>query len=342
MDEVTSTNETFVSRTTPTLVAAATSVPAPAETTGTRRYRQLPLLSLRTSFGERFGVEFFRGVPPSPGVYFYYDATGRLLYIGQSHDLRARVGSYRHVSAGRHPRRTLRLVGRIARVEWRVCESPEAAVELERVLLLEHRPPFNRAGVWEGAPWWLSVHVQVHDDDQHAVLEVQLARQPGEGVASNDTANAAISSAWTGPLPSAFRYAHASLLRCVMRLQHPALSLAEYPLGLLNVTVPLRVRLPLHGTSAEDADRLATDLRAFASGDAARVLARLESLTPRTSLLEQEYWAKEVDGLQRYAAKKRVIAEVKATGPMGLSQKVLLSHHPCLPLAGAPRPGALS
>jgi len=55
----------------------------------------------------------------------------------------------------RHPRRTLRLVHQVRRIEWQLCNSPEAAIERERELLLALRPPFNRAGVWQGTPWWL-------------------------------------------------------------------------------------------------------------------------------------------------------------------------------------------
>ncbi len=35
------------------------------------------------------------------------------------------------------------------------CASAAEAVELESMLLLKHRPPFNRDGVWKGEPWWL-------------------------------------------------------------------------------------------------------------------------------------------------------------------------------------------
>src|SRR5687768_17536708 len=54
----------------------------------------------------RLGAAFFKSVPPGPGVYFFYDGGGRLLYIGQSHNLRRRIGSYRFVNAERHARRT--------------------------------------------------------------------------------------------------------------------------------------------------------------------------------------------------------------------------------------------
>ena len=122
--------------------------------------KQLRLFTMRDPLTERFGADYFRALPRQPGVYFFYGNKGELLYIGQSLDLRARIGSYRHVTPEKHPKRTLRLVSRIARMEWRICATAADAVELESVLLLEHRPPFNRAGVWQGDPWWLSVEAQ--------------------------------------------------------------------------------------------------------------------------------------------------------------------------------------
>lgn len=257
--------------------------------------------------GARLGDEVFRALPQEPGVYFFYDAAGTLLYIGQSCDLRARVGSYRHVSPERHPRRTLRLVGRIARIEWRVCGSAEGAIEQERVLLLEHRPPFNRAGVWPGSPWWMSARAV---DD---AVVVRLLREP-------DLEDAAC----VGPLPGAFRYVHASLMRCVVRLWQPLLPASGYPHGMWNVTAPVVLRLPavaavaVASTSAAgeaemelgtDPETLARDvaeeLRRYAKGDDTAWLARLERLHMGESLMEQEYWAAEVETLKRYALKMR-------------------------------------
>ena len=70
------------------------------------RSKQPGLFALENILTERFGREFFAKLPVEPGVYFFSDDVGKLLYIGQSASLRARVGSYRHVVEGRHPKRT--------------------------------------------------------------------------------------------------------------------------------------------------------------------------------------------------------------------------------------------
>jgi excinuclease UvrABC nuclease subunit len=164
-------------------------------------HRQLKLLHLDNPLSLRFGNAFFRALPAQPGVYFFHSVENELLYIGQSNDLRARVGSYRHVTPEQHPKRTLRLVSKIAHIQWEVCATAIEAVERERVLLLEHRPPFNRAGVWKGDPWWLKAEAS------GGRLWIELSREPNELL--------------FGPFPPAFRYVFGSLVRCVYRLTYP-------------------------------------------------------------------------------------------------------------------------
>ena len=112
--------------------------------------RQPRLFHLESSLSVKFGSAFFRSIPSQPGVYFFFDRDDMLLYIGQSADLRSRVGSYRHVTPEKNPKRTVRLVARTTRIEWELCDSTAAAIERERVLLLARRPPVNRAGGRKG------------------------------------------------------------------------------------------------------------------------------------------------------------------------------------------------
>ena len=100
--------------------------------------QQLKLFHIENPLSVRLGADFFRSLPSVPGVYFIYGKDGNLLYIGQSLDLKARIGSYRHVTPEKSPRRILKLVHRIVRIEWKECATQTDAIELERVLLLEH------------------------------------------------------------------------------------------------------------------------------------------------------------------------------------------------------------
>lgn len=246
--------------------------------------KQLKLFHLENPLSVRLGSEFFRSLPAVPGVYFFYGQAGELLYIGQSSDLKARIGSYRHVTPEKNPKRTLRLVHRIVRIEWQECDAAADAIELESKLLLEHRPPFNRAGVWQGEPWWLKIEAS----SDKVMLE--LTREP-TGI---------------GPHPSAFRYVMGSMARCLYRVSLPQASLSAYPHGLFNASVPLVLTLPL-----PDAPEVAEKLTNYAEGLHEPLLSKLEEMPLGASDSENEYWQEELERLRKYAAKIRKNAEAK-------------------------------
>lgn len=244
-----------------------------SETVQTRA-RQLKLFHLEKPLTLRFGNDFFRSLPEGPGVYLFHASDGQLLYIGQSSNLRARLGSYRHVGEGKHPRRTLRLVARIARIEWRECASAEAAIAEECRLLLEHRPPFNRAGVWKGDPWWLAVEVETG----HLTLRLHREATPGS----------------LGPLSPAARHRLVMVVRALLRLAWPAWRLSDFPRGLMASALPRECRLPLPSPS-----NFVEGLTAAIAGDLAALLAGLDALPSTATMTEQAFWQEERETLAK-------------------------------------------
>lgn len=84
-------------------------------------------------------------LPTEPGVYRFFGADGRLLYIGKAKNLRERVGSYLSNAAG-HSNRTLDLIRHSCEVRVQVTGSElEAALE-EAEAIRRHKPPYNRLG----------------------------------------------------------------------------------------------------------------------------------------------------------------------------------------------------
>jgi hypothetical protein len=99
---------------------------------------------------ERFGDEFFSALPTGPGVYLMCGETEGVLYVGKARNLRKRLGSYRVANPERLPRRTIRLLHQVRRIEWDECPSEEAASHREELLICVLAPKFNAAGkVWE-------------------------------------------------------------------------------------------------------------------------------------------------------------------------------------------------
>src|SRR4051812_45500097 len=104
---------------------------------------------------ERLGCEFFRQAPEYPGVYLMRDASEVVLYVGKAKNLRKRLNAYRVANPDRMPRRHLRLLRAVARIELQQCVDEAAALAREAELLLALKPRFNRAGKWRGPPRFL-------------------------------------------------------------------------------------------------------------------------------------------------------------------------------------------
>src|SRR5579871_5697873 len=105
--------------------------------------KQLPLFEAARPLLDRFGADFFRAVPPRPGVYIMGGEGERILYIGQSRNLRQRLSSYKNARPDRAPRKIIRLVHLVRTIAWEECETAEAARLRENQLLRIHRPKFN-------------------------------------------------------------------------------------------------------------------------------------------------------------------------------------------------------
>src|SRR3954464_5704812 len=104
--------------------------------------QQLHLFAAPRPLLERLGADFFSSVPSEPGVYVMTGADQRVLYIGQSGNLRARLGSYKNAKPDRAPRKVIRLIHQVRAITWEKCETPQAARLRENELLRLHRPRF--------------------------------------------------------------------------------------------------------------------------------------------------------------------------------------------------------
>ncbi len=91
-------------------------------------------------------------VPHAPGVYLFTDGTGRVLYVGSSRDLRARVRTY--FTATERRSRMGEMVAIAESVQSVVCATPLEAQVRELRLIAQHNPPYNRRSRFpERSPW---------------------------------------------------------------------------------------------------------------------------------------------------------------------------------------------
>ena len=80
-------------------------------------------------------------LPDKPGSYQFYDAEGRIIYVGKAKNLKNRVSSYFHTEVDRL--KTKVLVSKICDISYTVVKSEEDALLLENALIKKYNPRYN-------------------------------------------------------------------------------------------------------------------------------------------------------------------------------------------------------
>jgi excinuclease ABC subunit C len=98
-------------------------------------------------------------IPTDPGVYRFYDANDRVIYVGKAKNLKNRLNSYFGTNLAR---KTHRMVHAAVRVDWTIVGSEIEALALEFTWIKSFNPQFN---------------VQFKDDKTYPYLAVSLSEQ---------------------------------------------------------------------------------------------------------------------------------------------------------------------
>ena len=80
-------------------------------------------------------------LPLTPGVYLMRDRTGRVIYVGKSRKLKARVSQY-FQNSSKHPK-TARMVAQVAEFDYFLCDTEMEALALENTLIKQYAPKYN-------------------------------------------------------------------------------------------------------------------------------------------------------------------------------------------------------
>ena len=89
-----------------------------------------------------------RNLPPSAGVYQYFDNAGKLLYVGKAKNLKNRVKSYWRFTPEFSPNpaqspRIIKMLHEAVKLDYIVVESEEDALILENSLIKQLKPKYN-------------------------------------------------------------------------------------------------------------------------------------------------------------------------------------------------------
>lgn len=85
----------------------------------------------------------YDNLPSTPGVYYFYDDSGELLYIGKAKDLKKRISS--HFRPDMKRKKDIELKNKIAHLDYKLMGSEIAALLFECHEIKTLRPPYNRA-----------------------------------------------------------------------------------------------------------------------------------------------------------------------------------------------------
>ncbi len=115
------------------------------------------------------------GIPRTPGVYYFVDKHGTILYVGKAKDLKARVRTYFNGGDGR--RKVGRLVEEVAEVRVRETESELHALILESREIKRLLPSYNTAGRDERGGWF----IRLDTSEPYPVPERVPENERGDG-----------------------------------------------------------------------------------------------------------------------------------------------------------------
>lgn len=225
---------------------------------------------------ERLGDEFFKTAPREPGVYIMRGQADRVLYVGQSKNLRTRLAFYKNANPDRIPRRLTRLVHQVETITLERCPTAVAARARELELLQLHRPKFNRADT--GPRFYHYIDWKIVDDSATINLHLDPPTHP------NEEGN------WHGPIRG--RLLPCQALASLQRLAHCAThqlrrcnELPLLPMRLTSVTIQNTHVVPaLAGFLEGRAVDLVTTLLESQSSEAELPLRQLHECDAETLL----------------------------------------------------------
>jgi predicted GIY-YIG superfamily endonuclease len=236
---------------------------------------------------QRLGGKFFRKAPRRPGVYLMKDASDKVLYVGKAKDLKQRLNHYRVANPDRMPRRHLRMVREVDRIEFQFCPSEAAALRHESKLLRSLKPRFNRAGVWPGKSRFIVWRLVAQR------LELGVVETPGPD--------------WQrfGPLNGCAPGLHRSLARLLWLALNPTRACTELPAGWAQGKLVERVGIDCGPRASE----IETGLAAFFWQSADAFLVWLGTqFSERTHPFERAVIGSEMKGLKEFSERQKPVA----------------------------------
>jgi predicted GIY-YIG superfamily endonuclease len=245
---------------------------------------QLLLISDPKPLVERLGRKFFRDAPKRPGVYLMRDAADKIIYVGKAKNLRQRLRNYRTANPDKMPRRHLKMLRQVARIEFRFARNETSALKNESALIRSLKPKFNRAGVWPGKTKFIVWRVSGD------IFELAVTETP--------------EPAWQrfGPMNSSAGYLHQTISRLLWLALNPTRAYGELPTGWARGNISETVAIYCSQPAAE----IAAQLNSYFGESPDKFLLWLgEKFTHRNHTFERFALESELKFLTEFAARQK-------------------------------------
>lgn len=243
--------------------------------------------------------EVVLSLPANPGVYQYFDADGKLLYVGKAKNLKKRVSSYfnkEHDNA-----RIAIMVQKITEVKVVVTETELDALLLENNLIKNLRPRYN---------------VLLRDDKTYPWIVIRREAFPRVSYTRNKDRDG---SEYFGPYANTkSMHALLDLIRQMYPLRTCTLPLSQENIAKQKFKICLEFQIgncmgPCEGKQSEaDYNEMIADIRRIIRGNTGDVLRELRERMKRFSeemLFEKAQIIKEkIDSLENYKSKFTVVS----------------------------------
>lgn len=240
--------------------------------------RQLRLFPPAGPLVGRMGEEFFRAIPTSPGVYLMRDAAGKILYVGQSGNLRHRLFTYKNARPETASRRLIRLIHSVDRIELELCADHIEALLRENHLLRTHRPRFNSIHTYPQAYFFIELNLNSSE------LELKLTREPSDHA--------------YGAFKTSAMYGFAALAMLLWNYLHRPVSLAAWPRRFLQARPAKQFSFVTANRSLLEA---VPALRDFLDGAKIELLELFRAeVPPQTSRFEQGWYEHAFGTLEQF------------------------------------------
>lgn len=243
-------------------------------------------------------------LPEAPGIYKYFDADEKLLYVGKAKNLKKRVGSYfnkTHDSA-----KLNMLVKKIKRLEYIVTQTEHDALLLENTLIKKYQPRYN---------------VNLKDDKTYPWICIKNEPFPRVFHTRKKIADG---SEYYGP------YSSVTMLRTLLELIRELYPIRTCNLNLTDENIAkqkFRVCLEYHigkclgpcenKQSAADYQWQIEQVKQIIKGNIKKILQslkeKMKALSAELKFEEAQVIKQKIDKLEQYKHKSTVITNVNAT-----------------------------